>query len=291
MQSTRITRISINASPRWLLRVALTLIVAGCALFNPPSKVKSGQLFETGQGPYDDYFSKVHALQMQAANWPDAKKAARRNLIDELKVATDAPDVTIAQATHERMIAIAHVVGSTRLELRDDEAKLVLASESRADATTKQFTKTLMSFIDAELKRKKEMHDVPPKCDDLAKAGRELEPRVKTDFVKNGGTAMADVHDELQASLEVLDQISTTARLGSRESEDFVADMQRAIMADSSEPLPGSSATATVASSKPPPVTTSKPKPPPVTVSEQPKPKPPPSKPKGGGGGDEVFNP
>ncbi len=285
MQSTRISS--------WFLRTfALLGLIAGCALFNPPSKVKSGQLFETGQGPYDDYFNKVHALQMQASNWPDAKKAARRNLIDELKVATDAPDVTIAQATHERMIAIAHEVGSTRLELRDDDAKLVLASESRADASARQFTKALMGFIEAELKRKKEMHDIPSKCDELAKAGRELEPRVKTDFVRNGGSAMADVHDELQASLEVLDQISSTARQGSREAEDFVADMQRAIMADSSEPLPGASATAVAAtSSKPPSVATSKPKPPPATVTASDTPKPKPPKPKPAGGGDEVFNP
>lgn len=285
MQSTR--------TSGWLSRAALLAFVTACALFNPPSKVKSGQLFETGQPPYDDYFTKVHGLQLQASNWPDAKKAARRNLIDELKIATDAPEVTIAQATHERMVAIAHVVGSTRLELRDDDAKLVLAKESNADSSAKQFTKALMATIDAEIKRKKEMRDIPPKCDELAKAGRELEPRVKTDFVKNGGTAIADVHDELQASFEVLDQISTTARLGSRETEDFVADLQRAVAADSSEPLPGASATA-VAAATAKPAATSKPKPPPVAAntSEQPKPKPPAPKPKPqGGGGDEVFNP
>jgi hypothetical protein len=285
MQTTR--------TSSWLLRAGMFVLVAGCALFNPPSKVKSGQLFETGQAPYDDYFTKVHALQLEAANWPDAKKAARRNLIDELKIATDAPEVTIAQATHERMVAIAHVVGSTRLDLRDDDAKLVLASESRGDASVKDFTKALMGTIDAELKRKKEMHDVPPKCDELAKTGRELEPRVKTDFVKNGGTAMADVHDELQASFDVLEQISTTARLGARETEDFVADMQRAIAAEPSEPLPGTSATSSGAK---PPSTGSHPKPPPVAHTET-KPKPPAAKPKpkpkpqGGGGGDEVFNP
>jgi len=279
----------------WPLRAALFLLVAGCALFNPPSKVKAGQLFEPGQAPYDDYFNKVHALQLQAANWPDAKNAARRNLIDELKIATDAPEVTIAQATHERMVAIAHVVGSTRLELREDEAKLVLANESRADGSIKDFTKALMGTIEGELKRKKEMHDVPPKCDELAKTGRELEPRVKADFARNGGTAMADVHDELQASFEVLDQISTTARLGSRQTEDFVQDMQRAVAADPSEPLPGTGAASTTPTATKPPATTSKPKPPPApqATSAEPKPKPPTTKPKPKpqGGGDEVFNP
>jgi hypothetical protein len=277
----------------WPLRALFCLVVAGCALFDPPSKVKSGQLFEPGQAPYDDYFSKVHALQLEAANWPDAKRAARRNLIDELKLATDAPEVTIAQATHERMVAIAHSVGWTRLDLRDDEVWLVLANESRADDAVKGFVKTLTETLRAEVKRQKEMRDVPPKCDDLTKAGRELEPRVKVDFAKNGGTAMADVHDELQASFEVLDQISNTARLGSRETEDFVSDLQRAISASAREPLPVGTVSGGSDHSKPastaappPPADTGAPPKPKHTPKPRPKPKPKPQ-----GGGDEVFSP
>ncbi len=275
---------------------ACFLTTASCALFEPQSRIKSGQTYQTGQAQYDDYFAKVHALQVESAGWADEKKAARRNLIDALKIATDAVDVTILQATHERMVSIAHVVGPTRLDLRDDDGKVVVA-EARADASMKDFVKALQTTLDGEMKRKRSLKDVPQRCDDLAKAGRELEPRVKADFFREGGTKMADVHDEIAASFEVLEQISKTSRLERRETEDFIADLGRAVIAEPGEFGHTEGTTTAVAKASPPPAQTSHPKPPPVAVNTTAttapvsKPKPPPSKPAGGGGGDEVFNP
>ncbi len=278
----------------WLAAFCVLVVATSCALFEPQSRIKSGQLFQTGQTQYDDYFTKVHALQVEAAGWPDDKKAARRNLIDALKIATDAVDVTILQSAHERMVSIAHVVGPTRLDLREDDGKVVLASEARADASMKDFVKALQSTLDGEMKRKRALRDVPQRCDELAKAGRELEPRVKADFFREGGTKMADVHDEIAASFDVLEQISKTSRLERRETEDFIADLGRAVLAEPAEYNRGEGAPPppTV---KPPPAQTSHPKPPPIAANTNAapvvKPKPPPAKPAGGGGGDEVFNP
>ena len=264
-------------------------LCASCAIFEPQSKIRAGEPFTTGQAQYDDYFGKVHALQVAAGSWSDQKKADRRNLIDALKIATDAPDVTIVEATHERMVAAAHVVGATHLELREDEGKLVVAAEGRADGPTADFLKAVRATIDGEMKRKRDMQDVPQKCDDLAKTGRDLEPHVKDDFFRQGGTMMADVHDEIEASFDVLAQLSKSARIDRRETEDFVADLARAVEASPGEPIHGTSIA-------PPPPTTSHPashpKPPPVAETEPvaPKPKPKPKPAAGGGGGDD-FNP
>ena len=273
------------------------LIASACALFEPQSKIKSGQLFQSGQAQYDDYFTKVHTLQVEAAGWADDKKAARRNLIDALKIATDAVDVTILQATHERMVSVAHIAGATHLDLHEDDGKVVLAAESRADASTKDFVKALQATLDGEMKRKRALREVPGRCDELAKTGRELEPRVKQDFFRSGGTMMADVHDEIAASFDVLEQISKTSRLERRETEDFIGELGRAVVAEPAEygrpeGVPPPSTTNTGTKPTPPPVQTSHPKPPPVAVNNNPppvatsKPKPPPK-----GGGDEVFNP
>ncbi len=278
----------------FLAKLAVFVLVAGCTLFEPQSKIRAGQPFQTGQAQYDDYFTKVHALQVEASGWSDDKKASRRALIDALKIATDAVDVTILQATHERLVSIAHVTGPTRLDLRDDDGKVMLASEARADQSMRDFVKALQATVDAEIKRKRALRDVPARCDELAKVGRDLEPRVKADFFRQGGTTMADVHDEMAASFDVLADISKNARLDRRETEDFIADLGRAVLAEPAEF--GRSSNEVVASNtKPPPqVTTPKPKPPPVTttttVTTTPTPKPKP-KPQGGGGGDEVFNP
>ena len=279
----------------WVIRVALLCLVAACALFEPQSKVRSGTLFQPGQPPYDDYFAKVHALQTESASFADEKKAARRNLIDALKIATDSVDVTILESTHERMVSIAHVAGATHLDLRDDDGKVVLAVESRADLPTRDFVKALQSTVDAEIKRKRGLRDIPQRCDELARTGRELEPRVRTDFFRQGGTMMADVHDEIEASIDVLEQISKSSRLERRESEDFLAELGRAVASE-----PGEFGRSTeVATTKP--QTTPRPRPqtvavtpPPtaavVATSTPPKPKPQP-KPQGGGGGGEDFNP
>ncbi|HEY1959480.1 MAG TPA: hypothetical protein VGH28_27905 [Polyangiaceae bacterium] len=264
------------------------VLCASCALFEPQSKIRAGEAFTTGQAQYDDYFGKVHTLQLAAASWADQKKATRRNLIDALKIATDAPDVTIVEATHERMVAAAHIVGSTHLELREDEGKLVVAAEGRADGPTQDFLKAVRATIDGEMKRKRDMQDVPQKCDDLAKAGRDLEPHVKDDFFRQGGTMMADVHDEIEASFDVLGQLSKTARIEKRETEDFVADLARAVEASPGEPIHTTVIAPTTTTSHP----ASHPKPPPVaeTAPVAPKPKPKPKPQPAGGGGDD-FNP
>ena len=269
-------------------KVWVLLLVAGCALFEPQSKVKSGALFQTGQGEYDDYFNKVHQLQVETSGYDDDKKADRRGLIDALKIATDSVDVTILEATHQRMAGISHTLGPTRVDLREDDGKITLASESRADLPTRDFVKALQTTLDGEEKRQRSLRDVPQRCDDLAKAGHALEPRVRTDFFKQGGTMMADVHDELSASLDVLDQISKNARLARREAEDFIAELARSIASEPNETVHTDVATTR------PPITQSSPPPtthvqtPAVATTPKPKPKP---KPKPAGGGDEDFNP
>ncbi len=274
------------------------VFASACALFEPQSKVRSGALFQTGQASYDDYFTKVHTLQGEAGSWADDKKATRRGLIDALKIATDSADVTILEATHQRMVSIAHVVGATRLDLKEDDGRVTLVSDARADLPTRDFVKALQATVDGEIKRKRALRDVPARCDELAKAGRDLEPRVKTDFFSKGGTMMADVHDEIAASLEVLDQISKTSRLERRETEDFVSDLGRAVAAEPSEYLRGEGAPT---GTTPKPQPTSRPRPPPVVATNATvappvtavatvRPKPPPPK-NQGGGGDEVFNP
>ena len=105
---------------------------------------------------------------------------------------------------------------------------------------------------------------------------------------------MADVHDEIAASFEVLDEISKSSRLDRRETEDFIADLGRAVFAEPAEfgRSSGEVVAANTAATPKPQPTTPRPKPPVTqtvaTAPPTPRPKP---KPPAGGGGDEVFNP
>jgi hypothetical protein len=277
-----------NTRPLVLL-VSLVLLVC-CNLFsNTPSKVRSGQLYEPGAPEYDAYFKELHLLQVAAAGWDDDKKTSRRPLVDALKFEGDPADVSITQATHERMVAIAHVVGTTRLDVKNDEPHVVAANESRLDAQAKDLFHAVEQVVKSELDRAKALRQVPTKVDVLTKTGRELQPRVQTDFQRRGGDVANEVKQEIDASLEVLGTISTGSRSTAREAEDFVADLQRAIQADPTEPLAVDGGVLTNKPTKPRPTAhpQSNPTTPPVTP---PPVKPPPTKP-AGGGGEEDFQP
>ncbi len=283
------------------LTLAGLVALAACNLFEGGTHIREGQLYQPGVAQYDHYFKEVHELQLAQTAWPEDKKASRRALIDYLKLSLDAADVTVAQATHERMVAAAHQFGSTRLDIKSDEAHVVVPNDGRLDASTKDLFRAIETTVKAELARRKALNDIPSRIDELTKAGRELEPHVRDDFAKNGGSLASDVKGELTASYDVLSGISAKARTESREAEDFISVLDRAVSSDSSEPipqpLPGASATGKpTAGPKPPPPSTGAhppPKPPPTATTPPPpataKPKPPP--PSGGGGGDEVFNP
>ena len=282
---------------RRALVLAAALFVASCSLFESGTHVREAQLYQPGVASYDAYFKEVHELQVATASWPDQKRAARRPLVDLLKLSLDAADVTIAQATHERMIGAAHDAGATHLDLKADEPKVVAAGgEGRVDAATKEFFRAIEASVKAELARRKVLRDLPPRIDELTKVGRELEPKVRDDFAGHGGGLTSDVKAELAASYEVLGTLSANARNEAREAEDFVSVLERAISAEPSEPLPKpeSSGSAKVPPPKPkptgaPPPATAKP-PPPANPPPSATAKPPPPKPTGGGG-DEVFNP
>lgn len=275
---------------RRALVLAAALFIASCNLFEGGTHVHEGQLYQPGLANYDAYFKEVHELQLATAGWPDQKRAARRPLVDLLKLSLDAADVTIAQATHERMIGAAHEAGATHLELKGDDAKVVVAGgDARTDPATKDFFRAIETSVKAELARRKALRDIPPRIDELSKVGRELEPKVRDDFAKHGGSLTGDVKDELVASYEVLNTLSASARNEAREAEDFVSVLERSISAEPTEPLPkpeGTPVGPPPPKPKPtgaPPPATAKP-PPPATTNKPPPPKP-------TGGGDEVFNP
>ena len=280
------------------------IFVVACNLFEGGTHVREGQLYQPGVANYDRYFKEVHELQVAQNTWPEDRKASRRALVDFLKLSLDAADVTIAQATHERMVGAAHQFGATKLEVKSDDAHVVVAGgDGRIDATTKDLFRAIETTVKAELARRKALGEIPARIDDLTKVGRDLEPHVREDFAKNGGSMASDVKAELTSSYEVLGTLSGKARTEAREAEDFVSVLDRAVAAEPSEPLvkleppkppPGAKPRPTATSTptpKPPPTATT-PKPPPTATTPPTAtattPKPPPPKPTGGG---EVFEP
>ncbi|MEO8799486.1 MAG: hypothetical protein ABI551_16460 [Polyangiaceae bacterium] len=210
-------------------RLACVVLLAGCTLFGGPSRVKQGELVETGDARYDAYFKDVHDLQVTSVGWSDERQAACRPLVDELRLAPDAAGVSIVQETHERVKLVSHDVGATKLEVTGDEAHVTAESPQKVDETSRGFFKMIETCAHTELARSRALKEVPARVDGIVKNGRSLEPHIRDDFAKHGGRVAEDVQAEMTASFDALSGISKNARSGAREAEDFVADLQRAV--------------------------------------------------------------
>ena len=199
------------------------LCVPACML-NGPSRTAQGQLYTSGNATYDGFFHDVHQQQVDAASWGDDKKGAHRSLVTTLELTPDAPDVTIVQATHEAASKGAKQPGALKLEVqRDGRARDGRHSDGGA------LFRAIEDTAHAELERAKRLHAVTPKLDALSKQAADLEGRVKADFDKNGIAKENEVATELMSSADVITKLRSRAEGEARESEDFVADLERAL--------------------------------------------------------------
>src|SRR5262249_40054150 len=87
----------------WKANLAGVVLRSAVACDMPTSKVAQGQLYLSGEQRFDAYFRDVHAIQVWAAQWPEDKRQTRKPLVSILDLTPDAADVTIIQATHEKI--------------------------------------------------------------------------------------------------------------------------------------------------------------------------------------------
>jgi hypothetical protein len=214
--------------------LGVALFTASCML-NGESRIAQGQLYTSGNPTYDAFFRDVHQQQVVEQGWSDDKKGALKPLLASLDLTADAPDVTVVQRTHESAGKGAKQPGSVRLDV-DGTSTRVVAPAGGGDAgplfhaveeTTRQ-----------ELDRAKRLREIEPKLDALTKQEADLEARVKTDFSKYGESKANEVTTELVATRDVVAKMKAHAEAAARESEDFVADLGRALETASEEKAP-----------------------------------------------------
>jgi hypothetical protein len=205
--------------------VAATLASAACML-NGESRTAQGQLYTSGNATYDSFFREVHQQQVDAASWGDDKKGAHKSLVSALELTPDAADVTIVQATHESSSKLAKQPGTLHLDV-DGTAVHVVASGGAGDGGA--LFRAIEDSAHQELERAKRLRAVQPKLEALAKQDSDMEARVKADFAQYGETKENEVAGELIAIHDVIAKLRARAESEARESEDFVADLGRAI--------------------------------------------------------------
>ena len=135
--------------------------------------------------------------------------------------------------THDSSSKLAKQLGSVHLEI-DGTTAHVVASAGTGDAGP--LFHAIEDTAHQELERAKRLRGgVLGKLDALAKQDADLEAHVKTDFAKYGGMKQNDVASELASAHDVLAKLKVLAESEARESEDFVADLGRALETASEE--------------------------------------------------------
>ncbi len=203
----------------------VALLAASCML-GGETRVAQGQLYASGNPTYDAFFRDVHQAQADEATWGEDERGVHKPLTTTLELAADTPDVTIVQATHESSSKVAKQPGSLRLDL-EGPAPHVIASGGVGDAAP--LFHAIEETARQELERAKRLHAVDPKLDALSKQEADLETHVKADFSKYGNTRVNDVTSELVATRDVLTKMKAHAQAERARSEDFVADLGRAV--------------------------------------------------------------
>jgi hypothetical protein len=213
---------SAAASASRVLGPCAALLLAAC-MMTGPSRVAQGQLYVAGSGNYDPYFRDVHQQQVEAAAWGEGKRTSHRALVQALSLTPDAPDVTIVQATHEAASKSTKQQGSLRLDVDGTNARVVGTSLDGS------LSRAIEDTSRSELERAKKLHVIESRLASLTKTGNELQARAHDDWAKRGSGKESEVTNELRASLDVLGDLKARADSEARESEDFVADLERAL--------------------------------------------------------------
>jgi hypothetical protein len=184
------------------LGVACTALT-GCDLILTPTKTANGQLYQSGDGKYDPYFTAVHQEQVAATSWPDEAKAARKPIVTALDLKPTASNSTILAATRSKQ------------------------GQGSLGSAIEQTTA-------AELERARRLTAAAAKLDDLEKRGAELRKQAVEDR-KNLAADKADekkvakkdeVKREIAAAVDVVESLASDARKGAKEAEELATKLK-----------------------------------------------------------------
>jgi hypothetical protein len=230
---------------------AFASALAGCEMFVGSTKVANGQLYQSGDGRYDAYFSAVHQEQVASANWPDESKAARKPIVTALGLRPGASNSTILAAVRDK----------------------------KGDASTGSAVEQTTA---AETELARRLTAAAAKLDDMLKHGEDLKKQAIEDK-KNLGVDKADekksakkdeVKREMSAAVDAVDSMASDARKGAKEAEELASKRKAAWTGKEEDEHRSSPADEKKEEKKKPEPVAKKAQPKPEPAAKRPKPEP-----------------
>jgi hypothetical protein len=201
-----VTRAS-NSRFRLTLFFALaSAAVAGCQ-FGPPaaSAVAQGRYFSTGNPNYDEFFVRLHRMQVELGAAPETLAQVRANLARELELAPPSAPEALRAALSTKADAVGARGATLQVVPGRDTGKGPRLAVSGSPAAADQpFVKTLGEAIErlAEIRERspsweRELEWLPP-------AGIALDGSVEAAFIGQSRGTRDDVHENLADAQKVV---------------------------------------------------------------------------------------
>jgi hypothetical protein len=181
--------------------LAVSLAVAatpGCGLLHQgPSAVAQGQYFSTGNPQYDEFFLRLHRMQVELKEAPDALAAARSDAARSVALEPAAKDDALRKALKAKAGDVSARGATLLVDRRREKARLeltVLGTPASADRElVKTFSASVARVGDVREKLdawKRELEWLPP-------SAVELDGKVEAAFVGRSRATRNDVHENL----------------------------------------------------------------------------------------------
>jgi hypothetical protein len=172
---------------------------AGCRLGPPgPSAVAQGKYFSTGNPDYDEFFVRLHRMQVEIGAAPETLAKIRGDLARELELAPGSATDAVGAALTTKAEAVG--ARGAKLEVvrgRDSDTGPRLAVSGTPAETDRPFVKTLEEALERLSALRERFPAWQRELDWLPPAGIALDGGVEAAFVSESRGERDDVHQNL----------------------------------------------------------------------------------------------
>lgn len=185
--------------------VALSAATAGCGvIYQEPSSVAQGKYYSSGNPGFDEFFIKLHRLQVELASAPDGPRRVRATLAKHLGLNDDAADQQIEIRVHEEAQKLAGAGARLKLELPSlppeqspQEASVTVRSSKNPLGDGALFVSGVQSAATELLRIRNRMRVAQKELEKLRVQGVELDGQIDTAFRKESPWKRDEVRENI----------------------------------------------------------------------------------------------
>jgi hypothetical protein len=215
--------------PGFVLSAAFVALAALACGNKPEPHVARGELYTTGNGTFDDFFSAVRDVQEAAKSGPDDAEAARAGLLKALGLdARVAPEKALDEAgksakkLQEKGVLL-------HLEIAPEPKLLATRGKIDVGADGEALLKAMEGSVKTSLDTRKRLEGLATRAADLEKRRAELRDQAPDAFKGEPPGKREEILAELDASKTVLADAGDGARSAAGAAARFAVDLVQAV--------------------------------------------------------------